>query len=338
MNTGSKSYIVFAITALLGYGIWSISSNPVSDYSEPPVPDSVYPVKNHIDIEFKIQNKTQRELDKAELRFVLPAKQTSTQLVRNISSSSSAFVQVLPDLLGNQEAYFQFDSLMPKDDLDIRIGIDLRVAEIAVLDVDEDTSLYLSNDPLLDLPHPNVQALASQLVDENVEVSVNNVLAWLEKNKKKPSSMSEAGSTEFERVRTEAQAIDDITASEVLSRQGYLDQDTLYLLIALTRAMKIPSRVVVGLEIDDNIKGVYTFDDLVVYSEILLDENWQAVDFGDHKLIVTPNLLTLRRLVAMPARQELVQPYRLLFQTVGVGFVLGSEKYRFSPGRRSVDA
>ena len=162
------------------------------------------------------------------------------------------------------------------------------------------------------------------------EIKIMMELYLLEKNKKKPPSMSEAGSTEFVRIKTEGQAIDDIAASKVLSEQGYLDQDTLYLFIALTRAMKIPSRVVVGLKTDDNLKGVYTFDDLVIYSEILLDKIWQVVDLGDYKLIVTPNLLTLRRLVAMPARQEVVQPYRLLFQSVGVEFVVGSEKYRFS--------
>ena len=69
----------------------------------------------------------------------------------------------------------------------------------------------------------------------------------------------------------------------------------------------------------------------------LLDKGWQSVDLGDYKLIVTPNLLTLRRLLAMPARQEVVQPYRLLYQSVGVEFVVGSEKYRFSSNQRSVD-
>ena len=330
MGIGSKGYIIFGITALLVYGVWSISSKPVHDYSEPAIPDDVYPVKSHINIEFKIQNRTQRKLDNAELRFVLPAKQTSTQLVKKVTSSSSAFVQVLTDLVGNQQAYFQFDSLVPKEDLDIRIGVDLRLAETLVPDVAEDRSRYLADDPLLDLSHPNVQVLASQLVGEKVEVSVNNILGWLEKNKKKPSSMSEIGSTEFVRVKTEEHAIDDIAASKVLSEQGYLDQDTLYLFIALTRAMKIPSRVVVVLNTDYNLKGVYTFDDLAIYSEILLDKSWQAVDLGDHKLIVVPNSLTLRRLVAMPARQEVVQPYRLLFQSVGVEYVVGSEKFRFS--------
>ena len=112
MSIRSKSFIIFSITALLGYGVWLSSSNPVHDYSKPGIPDGVYPVKSHIDIEFKIQNRTQRKLDNAELRFVLPAKQTSTQLVKEVSSSSSTFVQVLPDLAGNQEAYFQFNSLI----------------------------------------------------------------------------------------------------------------------------------------------------------------------------------------------------------------------------------
>ena len=146
MRTVSKSYIIFVIAALIGYVFWSISSNPVHDYTQPDIPEGVYPVKSKVDIEFKIQNRTQRRLDNPELRFVLPAKQTSTQLVKDTSSSSSAFMQVLPDIDGNQEAYFRFDSLAPREDRDIRIGIDLRLSESLILDVAEDRSRYLADD------------------------------------------------------------------------------------------------------------------------------------------------------------------------------------------------
>jgi hypothetical protein len=337
VSTGSKVFIIFALAALLGYFIWSVSSDPVHDYSEPAIPDGMYPVKSHIDIAFKIQNKTHRQLDRAELRFVLPAKQTTRQLVKNISSPSPAFIQVLPDLAGNQEAYFQFEPLMPGDDLDIRIAIDLRLAETTAAaeadqaeDQPEDRHLYLANDPLLDLRHPQVQELAAKLVGEKDEESLDNILGWLAKNKRLPSSMPEADSTEAEMLVTESRAIDDIAVSGVLSEQGHLEQDTLYLFIALTRALNIPSRVVVALKTDDKTKDVYTFDDLIIYSEILLDNNWRAVDLDDYSLIEPPKILTLRRLLAMPGRQEVEQPYRLLFQSVGAAFVVGSEKYRFS--------
>lgn len=335
MSLGSKKiFIIFGMVVLLGYGAWSILSSPVHNYTKPDVPGGVFPVKSHIDIDFKVQNKTQRKLDNAELRFILPAKQTSTQWVKKVSSSMP--VQILPDLIGNQVAYFQFDPLMPKDDLDIRISVDLQLAEVETetTKVVEGAGLYLSNDPLLDISHPKIQALASQLVSEKVEVSVNNILIWLEENKKKSSSVSvsEVAGTEFVRAKFEERTTDDIAASEVLFDEGYLEQDALYLLIALTRAMKVPSRVVVGLKTDGKLNGVYTFDNLMIYSEVLLDKGWRVVDLGGFKLTKMTDSLTLRRLEAMPARLEIIQPYRLLFESVGVEFVAGSEKYRFSPG------
>jgi transglutaminase-like putative cysteine protease len=328
VRLGKKSFFISTVVVLLGYGVWSFSSSPVQDYSQPAVSSDLFPLERHLDIEFKVQNKTQRKLDNAELRFTLPASPTSKQWVKDVSSSTP--LQILPDMIGNQVAYFRFDPLLPKDDLAIRIDIDLRLAETEVRQTAEDVANYLSNDAILDISNPKIQTLASQLLDDNAEKSINNILGWLKDNKKILKSPGADG-TKFVRPQVEQGAIDDVAASEMLSKKGYREQDALYLLVALTRAIKLPSRVVVGLKIDDKSKAVYTFDDLIVYPEVLLDKAWRTIDLGDFKLTKTPGSLALRRLEVMPARLEIMQPYRLLIESVGVEFISGSVKYRFSP-------
>ncbi len=345
MSSGSRNVFIFAAAIALGYGIWSLMPAPVQDYSKPDTATEKFTVRSNVNIEFIVQNKTQRELKNAELRFALPVGRMPTQHVSTVTASKD--VQILSDFNGNQVAYFQFEALVPRDTRSIKISVDLRLPEkdsTATSPIDDviaendDLQRFLVDDPLLDISHARINALVQQLQAEKVETTVDNLLGWLNQNRQKGVEQKGAASAVVNPVVSEIEQIpltnitEDLPVSEILERGVYPEVDAAYVLVALTRAMKIPSRITVGLNTDGRTKGVYTFDDLVLFTEIYSANRWQTVDLNNFRLINSHESVILRTLDVMPARQVMMQPYRLLVESVGVEFVAGSEKYRFSPG------
>ncbi len=280
----------------------------------------------------KVHNAIARHLPKSEIRLFLPVKSSANQWVGNISSDLE--YKILKDGIGNQVAYFRFENLKPGDNRDLSLDIDVLLPLEPVSTSLENAIPYLSDNVHLNIRHTAVVELAAKLKGETVEKTVINTLAWLSENIQPVDSKRGdelMGDEQALAVEVTYPVIKDIPfAFEVLDKKEYSELGVLYAFTALARANSIPVRFVVGL----NSKGfesgaTLSFNDAVGRIQFFDSKYWQFINFAENKTsISTNNFQSMRYLTDLPG-PEFLEPARMLYESVGIDLIRGSEKISF---------
>ena len=216
-----------------------------------------YKVERVLKYSFTVTNPTNSLVENSTLWAYVPVKKTSTQ--KFISVEASQDYRLISDDLGNQRLFFDLKNIAPYGSKVIAIKVHVNMSK-KPNDVDvDDLQIYLGAEKYIESESDSIKKLAAGLlVGDEVETS-QAIYSWVLENIEYKGFVSEDRGAQY--------AMDNASGDCT---------EYAYLVTALSRANKLPSRSVAGFVYSENAKLLVK--DYHNWSEVLIDDSWWLVD------------------------------------------------------------
>jgi transglutaminase-like putative cysteine protease len=198
-----------------------------------PVPSEQYVTPKHIRYSFVVRNTTDTVIPTVQLWAYAPVPQTSHQWVEQIIASHPFTTS--RDTVGNEVLAFQFPDFPPYAISVVHITVALKMVHSAQPMFEPAPERFLQAEPYIEIDDPAMLAAATRLRRESLLASSHTSYAWVSQY-----------------VASTAYIPEDRGALYALTHRTGDCTEFAYLLTALHRVNRIPSRVVGGYVVKGN--------------------------------------------------------------------------------------
>ncbi|MBN1268514.1 MAG: transglutaminase domain-containing protein [Kiritimatiellae bacterium] len=205
--------------------------------------------------EYALENTGNKVLRGVEFVALAPADGAAGQQQVRLKTTPEA--EVAGDEAGNQVVRFRIDRLAPYATAMVKIEAELKVGE--EIETDVAPGDWLAPEVFVESDHPEIRALAQELVGQDVTMTANAIYTWVVKNVEHAGFVSQ-----------------DLGALAALRNRSGDCTEMSYLFVALCRAAGVPARVIGGFlqDRDGKLNARYYHN----WAEFHDGKAWRLVD------------------------------------------------------------